>query len=103
MTRTHAVAARLEQPLALKVGGAFERIVVVGAVGLDDEALLGPAEVRDDLATSDEQRLIDEGMDEAAAQEQVEHGVLELALRRCGAGRDDARELGSAARRARAM
>ena len=85
-------------PLALEVVGPGERIVVVGAVGLDDQPLFGPAQVGDDAPPVEVQRLIDERMGEAVAQEQVEHGILELALGRRGAGRDDPRELGAAAR-----
>src|SRR3954454_6082182 len=45
----HALAVRLEQGLALRVVLACEPVVVPGgAVGLHDEALLGPAEVGDD-------------------------------------------------------
>jgi hypothetical protein len=79
----------LQDALALSVGGSFERVVVVGAVGLDDKPLLWPAQVRHDAPAVEEQRLIHEGMDEAGAQDQVEHRVLQFALGRCRAGGED--------------
>ena len=54
----------LEDLLALLVGGAFERVVVVGAVDLDDQALLWPAQVGNDAPAVEEQRLIDGGVSE---------------------------------------
>ena len=84
----------LEQRLALRVVFASELVVVPrGAVGLDDETLLGPAEVRDDTAAAAAQRLVHLGMREAATQDEVEDGVLELAAGGRGAGGDDASEL----------
>ena len=52
----HALAVGLEQRLPLGVVLAGDLLVVPGrAVGLDDQALLGPAEVRDQPATVDDQ------------------------------------------------
>ena len=66
--------------MARRVVLACDRVVVPFlTVGLDDEPLLGPAEVGDVLA----ERPVDVGADEAAFVEEVEDGVLEFA-----AGRD---------------
>ena len=58
----------------------------------------GQQEVRHDPAACEEQRRIDRGVGEAAAQDQIQHGVLELALGRRASVREDTRELLAAAR-----
>ena len=67
---------RLEQGLALGIVLARELVVVPrGAIGLEDEALLGPAEVGDGAAACDEAGNVDVGMDVAPAQDELENDV----------------------------
>jgi hypothetical protein len=60
---------------------------------LDDEAVRGPAEIGDDPAAAEAQCFVDLRVHEAAAEDEVEHGILELAAGWRRAGDDDAREL----------
>jgi hypothetical protein len=62
------------------------------AVGLDDQAQPGPAEVRDDAPPSDHERHVHVGTGEATVVQEVEHPVLELTACRRRAAREHARE-----------
>jgi hypothetical protein len=89
-----ALAGGLEEGLAFGVVLAGEAIVVpFGSIGFDYEALGRPAEVGDDAAAVDSEGDVDVGWDEPGAEDEVEHGVLELAARWGGAGGEDGREL----------
>jgi hypothetical protein len=82
---------RLEERLALGVVLARDRVVVPGgAVGLDDEAVVRPAEVGDHAAAADRQRDVHVRAREPAALDESEHDVLEVASRRRGIGSEEA-------------
>jgi hypothetical protein len=93
-----------EEGLALRVVGAGDRVVVpLTAVGLDDQALSRPAEVRDQAAAVEGQRDVDVRWLEAGIEDEVEDDVLQLGARGLGVGEDAqevalAAELGLAAR-----
>src|SRR5688572_25836077 len=90
----HAIAVGFEQCLALGVVLSRQLVVVPGAaVRLHDDAIARPAKVRDDLPTVQEHLLIDIRMFEAAAEEEVEHDVLQDRASRRGTRRDDPGEL----------
>src|SRR3954468_5167913 len=72
----HALAVRFEQRLAHGVL-APGVVVVGGAVGLDDQALLGPAEVGDERHVADAERDVDVGVGEAGLEDQIQDDVLE--------------------------
>lgn len=91
----------LQDALPLAIRRPLERIVVVGPVGLDDEPRLRPEEVRHDPATCEVQRRIDSRVGDAAPQDQIQDGVLELALGRRRAGGDHSGERLPAPLRAR--
>src|SRR5687767_1761776 len=90
----------LEEALPLLIGRSLERVVVVGAVALDDQPLPWPAQVGNDAPAVEEQRLIDRRVAEAAAENEIEHHVLEHALGRGRPRGEDACELLAAAGRA---
>jgi hypothetical protein len=94
----HSVAVGLEERLALGVVLAGELVVVpCGAVGLDHEPLVGPAEVGDDTPTGDHERHVDVGAGEPAAEDEIKHHVLELRAGRRRAGGEDPPEVADAA------
>ena len=68
-------------------------VVPLGAVGLDDEVVLGPAEVGDDAATVEAQGDVDVGWCEAGGAEQVIDAVFQLAA---GGGRLGGQDAGEA-------
>ena len=95
-----ALAEGLEEGLALGVVLAGEAVVVPGgAVGLDDEAPAGPAEVGDDAFVIDREQDVDVGVLEAGVEEEVEHRVLELAPGGRWARGEDPGEVGGASPR----
>ena len=100
----HALAVGFEDRLALGVVLAGEAVVVpFGAVGLDDQALSGPAEVGDDAAALESDRLVDVGTLKTGFEDEVQDGVLELASCGCVAGGEDLREVGGAGAGAEAV
>ena len=92
------LAAGLEDGLTLDIVLARELAVVPsGAVSLDDEALSRPAEVGNDPSAQADERLVDIRVRQPAAQQQVQHQILELAAGRRRAGRDQIGKLPRAA------
>jgi hypothetical protein len=89
----------LQDALSRAIRHPLEGVLVVRPVGLQDQ--IAPAEVRDDPAAREVQRRIDKGVSEAASQDEIEHRVLELALRGRRAGGDHVRERLAATLRAR--
>src|SRR5215216_2964808 len=80
----NALAICLEQRLALRIVLSSELVIVPSrAVGLDDEVMLWPPEVRNDTATLEDQRPIDIGVGEPACQDEVKDQVLELGTSGC--------------------
>ena len=95
-------ASRMAWLLGVVLAG--EAVVVpFGAVGLDDQVLVGPAEVGDDRAAVDRERLVDVGTLEPRIEDEVEDGVLEFAAGGGVAGGEDLREVGDAAAGAEAV
>jgi hypothetical protein len=86
-----------EERLFLGVVFAGEAVVVpFGAVDFDDQVVVGPAEVGDQPAALNPDRLVDVGTLKPGIENEVEHGVLELAAGRCVAGGEDLPEVGDA-------
>jgi hypothetical protein len=70
---------RFEDGLLLGVVLAGEAVVMpFGAVGFEDQVLLGPSEVRDDASSVDVERDVDLRCFEPRTEEEVEDGVFEL-------------------------
>jgi hypothetical protein len=89
-----ALAVGLQDRLALRVvASGLGRVVPPAAVRLDDEAVLRPAEVRDDAAPVEVQGHVDVRRRETRGGQQVVDAVLELAA---GGGRIAGQHAGEA-------
>jgi hypothetical protein len=88
-----ALAVGLQEGLAFGVvGSGLRRVVPLGAVGLHDEVVVGPAEVGDDAAAVEMQGDVDVWWCEAGCGEQVVDAVLQLGAGGGWLGAQDARE-----------
>jgi hypothetical protein len=87
------LAVGLEEGLAFGVvGSGLRRVVPLGAVGFDDEVVVGPAEVGDDAAAVEVHGDVDVWWWEAGCGEQVVDAVLQLGAGGGRAARQDAGE-----------